>query len=214
MKKIFFLIISAGIIAFCCPHAVRAQTPTTPDEKQSGQPRKHNGIFTMYALDPLSRTFCFNDGKEGMTVANHQWENRCSDLSYSLAASGTLVAGIEIDRVATIVDLGTGNDLRERYGFEDAENGGVGFASLRLEGGKITILGVDTTKAVWQPLKESRQLFSDAKASANAPIKLGHIYLVRIADTKDKNFQRIVKVMVIGYRPEEAVTLRWELLSR
>jgi hypothetical protein len=41
---------------------------------------------------------------------------------------------------------------------------------------------------------------------------LGHIYLVRIADKKDTSFQQLVKLMVIAYRPEEAVTLRWELL--
>jgi hypothetical protein len=35
---------------------------------------------------------------------------------------------------------------------------------------------------------------------------------VRIVDTKDKSFQLTVKLMVIGYRPEEAVTVRWELL--
>ena len=63
------------------------------------------------------------------------------------------------------------------------------------------------------PLKEAAQLYTDPKASANAPIKLGHIYLVRLADTRNKSFEKIVKLMVIGYRPEEAVTLRWELLS-
>jgi hypothetical protein len=42
---------------------------------------------------------------------------------------------------------------------------------------------------------------------------LGHIYLLRIADSRDKNSEQIVvKLMVIAYRPEEAVTLRWELL--
>ena len=168
----------------------------------------------MYALDPLARSFCFNDGKEGMTIANNQFGNRCSDLSYSLAGNGVFVAGIEVNRVAAIVDLGTSNQLRERYGFEDADNGGIGFASLRLEGNKITILQEDNTSPVWQPLKEGPQLFADVKASANAPIKLGHIYLVRIADTKDKTFQQIVKLMVISYRPEESVTLRWELMTK
>ena len=100
----------------------------------------------MYVLDPLARTLCFSDGKEGMAFANNQWGNRCSDLSYSPAGNGNFVAGIESNRVAAIVDLGTPNDLRERYGFEDAENGGVGFASLRLEGGKITILQEDNSK--------------------------------------------------------------------
>jgi hypothetical protein len=211
MKKILFLIVSAALIALSSPQPGRAQTP---DDKQGAQHKKTSGVFTMHALDPLSRTFCFNDGKDGMAIANNQWGNRCSDLSYNRAGSGVLVAGIEVNRVAAIVDLGTGNDLRERYGFEDADNGGVGFASLRLEGNRITVLQEDNTRPVWQPLKEGPQLFTDVKASANAPIKLGHIYLVRIADTKDKNFQQIVKLMVIAYRPDESVTLRWELMTK
>ena len=210
MKKISLLIVSAVFITFGCVQLLHAQTP---DDKGT-QPRKRSGIFTLYALDPLARTMCFNDGKEGMAIANNQFGNRCSDMSYSLAGNGVLVAGIEVNRVAAIVDLGTANQLRERYGFDDADNGGVGFASLRLEGNKITILKEDNTTPVWQPLKEGPQLFNDVKASANAPIKLGHIYLVRIADTKDKTFQQIVKLMVISYRPDESVTLRWELMTK
>jgi hypothetical protein len=211
MKKILLLIVAAILIAFSSEQLVRAQNP---DDKQGAQTRKRSGIFTLYALDPLARTLCFNDGKEGMQSADNAWGNRCSDLSFSLAGNGALVAGIEVNRVAAIVDLGTSNDLRERYGYEDAENGGVGFASLRLEGNKITVLQEDNSRPVWQPLKEGPQLFSDVKASANAPVKLGHIYLVRIADTKDKAFQHIVKLMVISFRPEESVTLRWELLTK
>lgn len=167
----------------------------------------------MYVVDPLSRTLCFKDGKEGMMFSNNLWENRCSDLSYSPAGNGSFVAGIEQNRMAAIVDLGTPNDLRTRYGFEDAENGGVGFASLRLEGNKVMVLQEDNSKTqpIWQPLEENPKLL-EVKSSANAAIKLGHIYLVRIADTKDKSFQQTVKLMVIAYRPDEAVTLRWELL--
>jgi len=196
------------------PQLVRAQTPTVPDDKQATQPRKRGGVFTMYAMDPLSRTLCFTDGKEGTAFVNNKWEDRCSDLSYALAGNGSLVTGIELNRAAVIVDLGTANDLRGRYGYEDAENGGVGFASLRLEGNKVTILKNDNGKfkASWQPLEESAKLFAEPTASANVPIQLGHIYLVRITDTKDKSFQLLVKLLVIAYRPEEAVTVRWELL--
>jgi len=168
----------------------------------------------MYAADPLARTLCFNDGKEGMAFVNNKWENRCSDLSYTLAGNGSLVSGIEINRVAAIVDLGTANELRGRYGYDDAENGGVGFASLRLEGGKIMILqdNSNPSKLTWQAVQENSRL-TEVKSSATAPIQLGHIYLVRIADSRDKSSQQtVVKLMVIAYRPEEAVTLRWELL--
>jgi hypothetical protein len=192
---------------------LRAQTPTTPDEKQASQPRKRSGIFTMHALDPVSRSLCFNDGKEGMAIANNKWENRCSDLSYTLAGGGSLVAGIESNRVAAIVDIGTADQIRERYGYDDAERGGNGFASLRLEGGKIMILQDNSKpdKPEWQPLQEAAKL-SEVRANANAPIQLGHVYLVRTVDQRDKNFQQIVKLMVIAYRPEESVTVRWELL--
>ena len=212
MKKFFvsFVLVLAG---FGVPQLLRAQTPAMPDDKQATQPKKRGGIFTMYWMDPLSRNLCFADGKEGMAFVGNKWENRCSDLSFTLAGGGSLVSGIELNRTAAIVDLGTGNDLRGKYGYEDAENGGVGFASLRLEGDKITILQDDNGKfkASWQTLQEGAKLFSETKSSANAPIQLGHIYLVRIVDSKDKSFQQLVKLIVIAYRPEEAVTVRWEL---
>jgi len=213
MKKISFLILLVALIGFNA-QLLRAQTPAVPDDKQATQPRKRGGIFTIYAMDPLARTLCFTDGKEGMAFVNNKWENRCSDLSFTLAGGGSLVTGIELNRQAAIVDLGTANDLRGRYSYEDAENGGVGFASLRLEGDKVTILQDDNGKfkASWQTLQEGSRLFTEVKSSANAPIQLGHIYLVRIVDSKDKSFQQIVKLLVIAYRPEEAVTVRWELL--
>jgi hypothetical protein len=200
------------LAGFVGPQTLRAQTAAMPDDK-AGQPKKRGGIFTMYALDPLARTLCFNDGKEGMQFLNNGWENRCSDLSFSLAGNGSLITGFEVNRIAAIVDLGTANDLRGRYGFEDADNGGVGFASLRLQGNKVMVLQEDNTKPVWQTLEEGAKLFGELGPSANAPIKLGHIYVLRIADTKDKGFQQVVKLMVIAYRPDEAVTLRWELMQ-
>lgn len=214
MKKISFLVLST-LIAFCGLQLLRAQTPTTPDEKQrqAAQPRKRGGIFTLYVYDPLARNLCFSDGKEGMAFVNNQWENRCSDLSYSLAGGGSLVAAIESNRVAAIVDIGTPDQLRERYGYDDAERGGNGFASLRLEGDKVVILqdNGQPNKPVFTPLQEGPKL-NEVKSSANAPIHLGHIYLVRTIDQRDKSFQQIVKLMVIAYRPEESVTVRWELL--
>jgi hypothetical protein len=114
--------------------------------------------------------------------------------------------------VAAIVDLGTPEELRQRYGFEEAQGGATGFASIHLNGARIMILKQDLSKPEYQPLQEGAKLFTEVAPSANAPIKLGHIYVVRIADKKDTSFQQLVKLMVIGYRPEESVTLRWELL--
>jgi hypothetical protein len=166
----------------------------------------------MYVHDPLARTMCFSDGKEGFAFVDNDWRNRCSDLSYVLASGGSLISGIEVNRVAAIVDLGTPDELRQRYGFEEASGGATGFASLHLAGDKIKILKQDLSKPEYQPLQEGPKLFTEVAPSATAPIKLGHIYLVRIADKKETSFQQLVKLMVIAYRPEESVTLRWELL--
>lgn len=163
----------------------------------------------MYAVDPLARTLCFSDGKEGMAFTNTLWRNRCSDLSF---AGSNLVSGIEVDRLAAIVDLGTGDELRSRHGFEDAQGGGTGFASIHLQGDKIMVLKQDLGKQEFQPLQEASKLFTDVGPNATAPIKLGHIYLVRTADKKDKSTLQLVKLMVIAFRPDEEVTLRWESL--
>jgi hypothetical protein len=211
MKR-FFLTVLVVFIATGSHQALRAQAPTAPDEKRAVQPKKRGGIFTMYVHDPLARTMCFSDGKEGFAFVDNDWRNRCSDLSYILASGGSLASGVEVDRVAAIVDLGTPEELRQRYGFEEAPEGATGFASLHLAGNKIMVLKQDIQKPEYQPLREGFKLFTEVGPSANAPIKLGHIYLVRIADKKDTSYQQLVKLMVIAHRPEESVTLRWELL--
>ena len=206
MKQFCFIAL-VMFMGFGIHQVISAQT--TPDEKQATQPRKRGGISTMYALDPLARTLCLSDGKEGMAFANTNWVNRCSDLSF---AGSNLLSGIEANRLAAIVDLGTGDELSSRYGFEDAQGGGTGFASIHLQGDKIMVLKQDLGKQEFQPLQEGSKLFTELGSSVAAPIKLGHIYLVRTAGKKDTSSQQIVKLMVIAFRPDESVTLRWELL--
>jgi hypothetical protein len=209
MKRLLFIVMVV-FIGVASQQLMSAQTPTAPDEKRAAQPKKRGGIFTMYAIDPLARTLCFSDGKEGMAFMNTNWGNRCSDLSF---AGSNLVTGIEIDRLAAIVDLGTADELSSRNGFEDAQGGGTGFASLHLRGDKIMVLKQDFRQQEFQPLQEGSKLFTEVGSSVAAPIKLGHIYLVRITDKKDKSTTlQLVKLMVIAFRPDEAVTLRWESL--
>jgi hypothetical protein len=208
----FLLTAMIVVVGFGSHQALRAQAPTAPDEKRAAQPKKRGGIFTLYLHDPLARTMCFSDGKEGFGFVENDWRNRCSDLGFILASGGSLVSGIEVNRVAAIVDLGTPDELRQRYTFEEAQGGATGFASLHLAGNKIMVLKQDLSKPEYQRLQESTKLFTELAPSATAPIKLGHIYLVRIADKNDTSFQQLAKLMMIAFRPEESVTLRWELL--
>ncbi len=207
MKGFLFIVLVVSI-GFTSQQVMRAQTPSAPDEKRATQPKKRGGIFTMYSIDPLARTLCFSDGKEGMVFTDTTWVNRCSDLSF---AGSNLVAGVEADRPGAIVDLGTADELSSRNGFEDAQGGGTGFASIHLRGDKVMVLKQDLGKQEFQPLQENSKL-TEVGSPVAAPIKLGHIYLVRTTDKKDKSTQQLVKLMVIAYRPDESVTLRWESL--
>ncbi len=208
MKNALSWFACSALIVLCWCGTTRAQNVRPGVEKE----QRRGGIATMYWLDPLTRALCFHDGRAGLMIQNDRLENRCSDLSFTTAGGGSLVIGIEANRVGAIIDLGTADELRERYGFEDAAAGGEGFASLRLQDGKFMILKEDGPPEQLQPLKESQTLFVNVRSSANAPIKLGHIYLLHLADKKDSSFQQFVKLIVIAYRPNESVTLRWALL--
>lgn len=186
-----------------------ARAQETRPATEGGKDPARGGIVTLYWFDPLTRALCLRDGRAGLAFRENRVTNRCSDVSLTTAGGGSLVAGIEANRVAVVVDLGTADELRERYGYEDADAGGEGFASLRIHEGKLMLLKEDGPPDKLQPLKESAALFTTAKSSANAPIKLGHIYLVRIEDAKDRSFQLLAKLIVIAYRPNESVTLRW-----
>jgi hypothetical protein len=169
------------------------------------------GVATLYALDPLAQSFCFRDAGDGHIFQRHEVMNRCSDINFHSYRPEQFAVGIEGGRVGVIVDLGTTDDLRMEYGYEETVGGGQGFASLHFADGKLVILK-DRRPRVMQGLKESTQLFEQPTSSANAPVKLGHIYLARITDGNDPSFQLIVKLLVIGYKPGESVTFRWQSL--
>ena len=169
------------------------------------------GLTTLYALDPLASSFCFADGKDGRVFQQNETRNRCSDLDFGSYAAGGLSVGVEGGRVGVIIDLGDANGLRERYGFPETVGNGQGFASLHAEGDKVFVLK-GSRPQTFQELKESEQLFAEGKPSASAPVKVGHVYLIRITDRHDKSFQRLAKLKVVSYVPGESVTIRWQVL--
>ena len=180
-------------------------------ERTQVEARVLGGLITLYALDPLARTFCFADGKDGHVIQNYEVRNRCSDIDFNNYNAGSFTVGVEGGRLGRIIDLGTAVELRQRYGYEETVGKGQGFASLHVEDGRIVVLK-DRKSQMMQELKESTQLFQEGASSASASIRLGSIYLVRLTDRRDKAFQRLIKLMVIAYTPNESVTIRWQVL--
>ena len=212
MKKPLLWSVFATFLLFCWSGDLRTTRVTASDE-QPPPAEQEGGIATLYALDPLARALCFHDGREGLMIRNHRVSKRCSDLLFS-ADDGRLVTGIEANRVGAIIDVGTTEDLRARYGQPESASAEIGFVSLRLRGEELAVLVLkeDRPQEKAQVLKEAAAVFASAFPAASAPISLGHIYVLRNADTKDSRFQLTVKLLVIGYTPNELVTVRWQRL--
>lgn len=171
------------------------------------------GITTLYAIDPLAQSICMKDGSYGSIFQEGQVRNACSDVNFNSYSPNGLSSGIEGGRQAVLVDLGSSNDLQKKYGYTETVGHGEGFASITRKGGKILILK-DYRARTLQELSESGELFGNpASSSVSLPVKTGHIYLVRITDESDKSFERVAKLLVIGFVPDQSVTFRWELLS-
>lgn len=175
------------------------------------EPAIKGGVITLYALDPLAQSFCFRDAGAGLTFQQHEVRNRCSDINFSNYYAEHFAVGIEGGRVGAIVDLGSSDDLKKKYGYEETVGKGQGFASLHLEDDKVVILKDRRARAM-QELQESTQLFAPPASGAKAAVKVGHIYVARIVDRHDSNFQLLIKLLVIGYVPGESVTFRWQSL--
>ncbi|SRR5258708_286883 len=205
------LVIGTGILLISALFVNSAATSAPQGPGDVNKAQVNGGIATLYAMDPLAQSFCFGDGQPGMVLQKNQVFNRCSDIEFYNYNTGSLTLGVEGARLATVVDLGSPSDLAHRYGFQDTNGNGQGFASLRLESGTLVILKDYHSQSV-QEVKESNLLFQEGKPSAKAPITQGHIYLARLTDQYHKEFQRIVKFMVIAYAPDQSVTIRWQVL--
>jgi hypothetical protein len=123
-----------------------------------------------------------------------------------------LTVGIQGGDQGLIVDLGSPDDLKKEYGYAESGGNGQGFASITFRDGKILILKAGRNRAL-QELVEGGQLFQQTpQGQASAIAKPGHIYLARIFDAHNKDFQILVKLLVLKATPGESVTFRWELL--
>lgn len=206
----FRVVVLASLLVFISSAAVSAQQFASRSSRASTLPTVST-ISTLYSNDPIARSLCLTDGREGGTIQNGGVFNRCSHVEFDNYRLGHLSVGIQGGEMAKIVDLGTAKELSKLYGYEETGGNGQGFASIEVRDGKVVI-----AKTLYKPdrqeLTQAAQLFEPGSSSASAEAKAGHIYLARITDRHDKNFQILVKVLVLSVKPGESVTFRWELL--
>ncbi len=167
-------------------------------------------IATLYALDPLTSHLSLNDGKPGSVVQGYLLYNRDGQLSFDTYERDSFRVGIQGGEVGVIVDLGSADDLRSRYGYVETVGKVQGFTSIHLEDGRAVIVKDYRTKQ-FQPLREFDELGRDRRlGSDKAPVVVGHTYLVRI--TQDRKVNAYAKLKVLAFVPGQYVTIRWARL--
>lgn len=178
-----------------------------------GQKTVDTGLVTLHARDPLANSLCFEDNGFGTMIQDNQLKNRCSDLNFHSYSPNSLSTGIEGGKTGAIINLGTPDDLRKKYGYTETVGNGQGFASIAVRNGSVTILR-EYKKQTFQDLVEAKSLLEKTTSVASAPVALGNIYVLRIADTHDASYEKFVKLLVVGYVPNESVTIRWMAMPK
>jgi hypothetical protein len=201
MKISSKLIMSLATLS-CLSLSVSAQQFASRTSRASTLPAAST-ISTLYTNDPIAHTLCFIDGREGGVFQDGEARNRCSHIDFDTYKAGSLSVGIEGGESGVIIDLGNPQDLQA--------NQYQAFAGLRFVDGKI-ILIKDQRTGSREELPRAAQVFAASSNMGSAEARPGHIYLARITDRHNKDFQILVKILVLTARPGELVTFRWELL--
>lgn len=211
LNLVLFVVLSIGISQISVAQGPGMNGAASP---ASIQLEARTDISTLFALDPLTQSLCFRDGGPGGVFQEGQTRNRCSDLNFNSYAANSFSVGVEGGRRGVIIDLGTAQNLKAKYGYSETVGDSQGFASLDVQNGKVMILK-DYKAGTLQEIEQSAaDLFSvPARSSASIPVKLGHIYLMRITDAHDKSYEMLAKMLVIAHVPNESVTVRWSLLA-
>lgn len=196
----FFCSLVALLFAICLSEAALAQASA---QFGSGE------IATLYALDPITSHLSLNDGKPGTVVQGNLAYNRDSQLSFDAYQRDSFRVGIQGGEVGAIVDLGSADDLRTRYGYEETVGNVQGFTSIHIESGTAVILKDYRTKQ-FQPLREFEEVGRNGSGSDEAAVVVGHTYLVRI--TRDGKVNSYAKLKVLAFVPGQYVTIRWARL--
>jgi hypothetical protein len=206
---------TVGLLICCAALSASGQKPIqnlAHYTNLGGSSEASSSIATLYALDPLASSLCFADGREGGIIQHGGVYNRCSHISFDHYNTGGLTVAIEGGEQGAIIDLGSADDLKKEYGYNETGGNGQGFASITFRDGVIMIRKAGKDDPL-QELVEGARLFPEVlHSSASAIARPGHIYLARIFDPGRKDFQILVKLLVLKATPGDSVTFRWELL--
>ena len=201
-------------------------------------------VATLRALDPVGQVVVLSNGRscedfdslQGRPSNSHYRRDDMGAITFGNYGKDDFAVGAVGFEYGCIVDLGTREELEQRYGYREPVGNGCGFASISRVDGHLMIWGRDPRapddhKPIHdggvlqlQPLLEDAELMKDPSHSyTTIPAHLGHIYLLRFVDRptpapytpipgwkpEPPRPDLFVKPVVIGHEPGVSVTFRW-----
>jgi len=181
----------------------------------SGPPTVETHIKTLYAHDPRMKTISLSNGEPGYCFCGYTPDcdycavcNCYSDLDFGNYGYNQFSSGIEGGRQAVLLDIGTEQQILQLY-----TNATYVFPSIRLTSNTSQILVIGDYSDHFNLRDETTDLFAPPPVSyQSVDVNIGHLYLVRITDSFDPTFERIVLFMVLHHKTDTEVTLRYRVL--
>ena len=171
------------------------------------------GLATLRLLDGETCTVSLLTGEPGGTGQGHELRNLDSHFDFGRYNPGEFTVGIQGGQSGRIVDLGTAEELRLHFGYGDTVPGRQGFSSVHLRDGRFAIRGKSGSGEAFQDCPDADRLLESADVPNHARVALDHLYVLRITDRNDPQFNLVAKLHVVGFVPDQSVTLRWERLT-
>jgi hypothetical protein len=171
------------------------------------------GLATLRPLDGETCSLSLLTGAPGGVVQDHELRNRASHLEFGRYNPGEFTVGIQGGESGRIVDLGTAEELRQRFEYTDTLPGRQGSSSLHLRDGRFAIRGRTGDGEPFQACPDADRVLAEAAVPHHAPVALDHVYVLRITDRHDPQFELVARLHVVGLEPGQSVTLRWERLT-
>ncbi len=182
--------------------SVGAQTIKDTDKLKSG-------IVTLTSQSS-HQSFCFRDGQFVEYVSKLKVTNDCPDIIFNLFSQHSFSTAFTSNYSGRIENVGNFEEMRQKYNYQEDIDNQTLFDSIQLINEKFILLkNVHLNKA--QKLKEADRIFQGAEFDTVKIIN-GGFYIVRFSDDINLSFQRIVKFFVTDFKPNESVTIKWEVL--
>lgn len=205
--------VTANVAAFKAPKAAQDGQDGRSADARRFLWQNPGGLSHMFLHDPERLSLSLITGEPGGILENYGSFNRDSHIRYYSLEGQDFQVGVQGGQDGAILDLGSVEDMMAAYDYRETVGGGTGYASLRWDEGELWITGPEGDPDALQRVDGQEQLYNEERDADRAEIQLGHVYVVRIWDRREPDFQIVSKFKVVDHVPGVRTSLRWELID-